>query len=490
MRIKIWNVKIRNKSKEEPSNKKESFANSLDKIRFIFFYYAYKYKPNEKTMNQWKAALHSSKIHSTDVIVVGLGSVGSFAIDYLAQNGISTIGIERFSRLHTRGSNHGKSRVYRHAYYEHPDYVPLLLDSTKRFKELEKEMDIPIMNTCGVLILSENDTNKRQPSSYESIVDLAYKSALEYSIPVEMLNKDEIRHKFPQFNITENTKGLWEPGAGFIRPENSILAALARAEKNGATLLHHTKLCSFMESDNKNLNNNRNSNPYNVEVKVNTSDSENEDDIILRSKSLIITSGAYIPELIPSLKPYLKVTRQRQAWFHPHDTEKAHPKHLPCWFVDRGYGMPPYVGIPSDPDLNEISKKWSNFTSIAPPTTTTSSPLFKVAIHGGGEEVDPETYSKAFNKQDDDDLKKVAQEALPNLPGTYSHGSACLYTETPDGHFIVDQIPNQKHSWVVAGLSGHGFKLAPALGKIISDMALYGKTDLPAEFLRLSRLDK
>lgn len=406
--------------------------------------------------------------YDAEVIILGLGSVGSFALDYLAKKGISVIGLERFSRLHTRGSNHGKSRVFRHAYFEHANYVPLLLDATLRFQDLQMETKVPIINQCGVLILSE----KESLSTQKNIAELAFASAQKYSIPVEKLNSQQIKTRFPQFNITDTTQGLWEPGGGFVRPENSICAAQSRAEKNGATIIPHAKVSSFVE--NKGI-----ADDY-VEVNYINSQSECK---VLRSKSLIMAAGAYTSNLVPSLKPYLKVTRQRQAWLEPKEPKMARPDQLPCWFVDRGENFPLY-GIPADPDKDEVDIDGNLFPS------STSTLLFKVAIHGGGPEVDPETYSQTFTKQDDADLIQVAKDALPNLPATYSHGMACLYTETPDEHFIVDRVPNTRKSWVVAGLSGHGFKLAPALGKVVGDLAIDGKTNLEVGFLGLSRLQK
>ncbi len=162
------------------------------------------------------------------------------------------------------------------------------------------------------------------------------------------------------------------------------------------------------------------------------------------------------------------MTREIQAWIQPEDPAAAAPDRLPCWLLERP-GQAMAYGIPVDP-LAE------------------GAPRAKLALHGSGPTVDPETVDRAVHPAEIAALQALAGSSLPGLPGPVVDAKVCLYTMTPDEHFILDRVPGMDRAFFAAGLSGHGFKLAPALGQALADLALDGRTALPVGFLRLDRL--
>ena len=374
-----------------------------------------------------------------DVIVVGLGAVGSQAMRHLARRGCRVIGLERFGRAHDRGSSHGHTRVTRHAYFEHPDYVPLLRFSTADFRDLEKATGRRILDSCGVLLLGP-------PGS--QVVEASADAAHHWGVPVESLRADAIRARFPQFSVRDEDIGLWEPGGGFLRPEVGIHAALEDAEAHGAIVRTGAKVSRIEEG------------ASGVEVHV--------EGQVLRANALIVAAGAWTGRLLPRLSGVLRVTRQVQGWIRPTDVGAGSSDVLPCWLIDRG-SEPPLYGVPIDPVAG-------------------GPPLAKVAVHGSDQTVDPDHLSRSVSADEREGLGRLVDRFVPGLSGRLVSARTCMYTQTPDEHFIVDRPPGSRRTVVIAGLSGHGFKLSPALGRAAAELALDGRTALPVGFLGLQRL--
>ena len=206
-----------------------------------------------------------------DTIVVGLGGVGAQALRVLARRGARVVGLERFGRCHDRGSSHGATRVTRHAYFEHPDYVPLLRAATGGFRELEAATGASLLEACGVALLGPAGS---------AVVRASADAAERWSVPVERLDAAAFRRRFPAFRVHDGDEGLWEPGGGFVRPEASIHWALADAEAHGARVQTGAVVQGIEEDAG--------------EVRVHLQGET------LRARSLVVCAGAWTTRLLPS----------------------------------------------------------------------------------------------------------------------------------------------------------------------------------------------
>mmetsp|Transcript_28090 Transcript_28090/g.39541 ORF Transcript_28090/g.39541 Transcript_28090/m.39541 type:complete len:437 (+) Transcript_28090:253-1563(+) len=431
-----------------------------------------------------------------DCIVLGLGGVGSFALRSLVRNSSKSaakvLGIELFQRGHSFGSSHGGSRIYRHAYFEHQGYVPLIQYSTEEFYKLQNSSGQTIVEECGTLIMEHipsGDDNKGDPPP--SLIASCMESALQHDIPVEKLTHADLLHRYGHlFNFDskdsgDNNKmrGLLEFSSGFVRPEKAVRAALQDAEDKGANIWEQTKVLSVKEVVHDDTGT-----PH-VELLVQrNADGIKENSVtteLIKTRNVIITAGAWASTFLPSWNSHLQVTRQIQGWIdvstHP-QKEKYYPANMPTWYVSSPQLKLDFYGIPVDPTLDQSN--------------------IKVAFHGRNDPVDPdESNMKSVSPKEWKELDEAAHTLLKpttnfsdgtvqnNNPFQWKDAKACLYTMTPDEHFLVGKPLGHHCTYAVAGLSGHGFKMTPALGKIVADMALGGtKTnDWDIDFLAPSR---
>jgi sarcosine oxidase len=384
-------------------------------------------------------------VKTWDVIVIGAGAVGSAALRAAAEAGARVLGLERFTPAHERGSSHGLSRIFRHAYFEHPDYVPLLLHSTARFESLERESGAALLHRCGMLVAGPHDS---------AVVQGSLASGQRWGLGVEALDAAALDSRFPWFKFTEDAIGAFEANAGIVRPEAAVRAAIGVAEARGAELRIGMRVHGVIEDL--------------TGVWVDT-DGGRE-----RAASVVIAAGAWTAHLLPELTKRLTVTRQVQAWVSA--TPGKDVSGMPCWLVDRGPGERALYGLapdPAEPARRDGTAPYSRYP--------------KVGLHGSDDIVDPDAGAAAI---DDTDLARVwrAYRAVaPALAGPVVAAATCLYTMSPDGHFIVGTRPGSRRIHVAAGLSGHGFKLAPALGDALVDLAIHGRTELPIGFLSPAR---
>jgi sarcosine oxidase len=437
-----------------------------------------------------------------DIVVFGLGGVGSFALRALRQHypHLSTLGLERYpgtdpSSNNTLGSSHGDSRIYRHAYFEHADYIPLLKYSTRDFQRLEDEVNaertlgteqIRILEPCGTLLVDHfvegtNDAGTTCSRSSSNVLELALQSAKEHDIPVEPLTEKQLKLQFPQLNFDQlrhtlyqqemkhdetaasnlqkdspsiQLKGLWEAGGGFVRPERAMKAALEKAQELGAHIETGIEVVNLRESCEKGA----------THVKLSLLDGRT-----IVAKSVIVTAGAWAKTLLPSWDSFLTITRQIQGWINVSDSSSLfHSPTMPTWYLaSQLYHphqsqslLPPLYGIPADP-YHEDPKKQN---------------WIKVALHGRKEIIDDPNNLDRVNirPEDTDDLLYAAKQFL-NLKGQeieLERAMSCMYTNSPDEHFLVGQPKGFKQIVAAAGLSGHGFKMVPALGRVLADLAV------------------
>jgi len=358
---------------------------------------------------------------TTDVIVVGAGTMGSMALWRAARRGAAVVGLDQFPPGHDRGSGHGESRVTRTAYYEGPEYVPLVQAALPLWRELEVEAGAELLTMTGGLMIGRPDSE---------VVAGAQRSARVHGLLCELLGPAEAAARFPQHVLAADEVALWEEGAGVLRPERAIRAAADRAVALGADLVTGVRVTT-VESDAGG-------------VRVRAGGAE------YRGRHAIVCAGPWLGRLLPGLGLPLEVERQVMTWFPARDPAAFAPGRFPIFMHDRpgeaAYGLPTLDGA-----------------------------TVKVGIHHGGRSVDPDALDRAVTEADTAPAASFVAELLPGLTPIPSRSAVCMYTNTPDGHFVIGRAgaPNVT---VVSACSGHGFKFAPILGEIAADLALDGRT--------------
>jgi sarcosine oxidase len=380
-----------------------------------------------------------------DLIVIGTGAVGSAALRAAGEAGARVLGLEQFTPANLRGSSHGHSRIFRHAYFEHADYVPLLRHSTARFQSLERDAATPLLHRCGVLLMGG-------PGS--EAVRGSLDSATRWGLAVDALDAAALRARFPWFSVADDSIGSFEPDAGIVRPEASVHAALQVVRSRGGELRTTTRVLGIEEDANG--------------VSVLTGHGTE------RADAVVVAAGPWAPRLLPELAPLLRVTRQVQTWVSPRPGVDASA--MPCWLLDRGPELPAVYGLAPDPQA-----------VTAHPASPSRLP--KVALHGSDDLVDPDAGAAPADPHDLARVHRAYAAIAPGLAGEVVEAATCLYTMSPDGHFLVGTRRGTRRTHFAAGLSGHGFKLSPALGDALCDLALHGQTRLPIDFLSPARFD-
>ncbi len=366
-----------------------------------------------------------------DVVVIGLGGAGSAAAYHLARRGLKVLGVERFGPLHDRGSSHGHTRITRQAYFEHPDYVPLLLRAYELWQELERACGDPLLLLCGGLMVG--------PPQGE-LVSGALRSAQAYGLPHEILSPQDARARFPAFHLADAEVALYEPRAGVLFPESCVRAHQQQAQARGAELRFGVRVLDW-DSDGRR-----------VTVRAETGTVE--------AGSLVLAAGAWMPELARWQLP-LWVERQVVFWFAPRRPEWFGPDRCPVfiWQAQDGF----FYGIPSMAGRG-----------------------LKAARHHGGERVHPDRVPPA-RPEEAGWLRAQLARCLPDADGGLEGAATCLYTNTPDERFVVDFHPEFPNVLVCSACSGHGFKFTSVVGELVADLVTQRSTRLPIEFLSLRR---
>lgn len=381
---------------------------------------------------------------SYDVIVAGVGSMGAAASYYLAKSGAKVLGIEQFSISHDNGSHAGQSRIIRKAYFEHPDYVPLLERAYHNWKQLENEIGSQLYFPTGLVYAGK-------PGGV--LIKGVKESAKQYSIPFEEIDQTECKNRFSSFSIPQDFEILFEPDAGFLTPERCILAFTELAIKSGATIQTQEQLVSWKQEGSS------------ITVQTNAR--------TYSCKKLVVTAGAWTSNVLPVLQQQVTVTRQVLAWAIPQQWNNFTMGNFPCWLIDDDQQPGMYYGFPILP----VSKF--------------GGPIgLKAAYHFPGKRTDANHVNRKITPDEEAELMKSVNYYLPNAFDTIHVSKTCLYTNTPDENFIIDFVPGCKNVFVAAGFSGHGFKFASVVGEILCDLSLKGKTELPIDFLSALRFNQ
>ena len=365
--------------------------------------------------------------------------MGSAACYYLAKRGQSVLGLEQFNIPHERGSHAGQSRIIRKAYFEHPDYVPLLERAYENWKMFESETGSKFYHRTGVVYFG-----KPQNENIEGI----RRAAVLHNIHIQNLHRMDAAKKFPLFEMPDDFDTIFEPDAGFITPEHAIEAYVQEAEKLGAVIARNSPVTKWKLEGNK------------IRVSAVTGD--------YTADKLVITAGAWAARVVAQLAVSLQVTRQLLAWVAPRNPDAFALENFPCWFVeDPALGT--FYGFPLLPG--------------------SSGPVgLKLAHHHPGVPSDADGIDGPIQKAEEEKLLQFLETYLPSAGDNTVHTKHCLYTYSPDTNFIIDHLPGyDKKVSVACGFSGHGFKFVPVIGEVLADLAIEGKTELPVGFLSMDR---
>ncbi|MEZ6062443.1 MAG: N-methyl-L-tryptophan oxidase [Planctomycetaceae bacterium] len=369
-----------------------------------------------------------------DVIVIGTGGIGSAVLYELARRGANVLGLDRFPPGHNRGSSHGQSRIIRRSYFEHPDYVPLLHEAYRLWDEFCERRFANLLHRTGLLYSG-------QPNG--AVIQGVLNSAKQHRLTVEQLSPADAAARFPGFRLPDDSAVLFEADAGYLLVEECVKAFIEEATRFGAEAKHGETVIEWFAD------------PGRVTVRTNSQ--------AYKAERLVITSGCWANDLLADLKIPLKVILKHLHWFEPDDDRYFESNGCPCFFVEALDGY--FYGFPTD-GVNGV----------------------KVAEHSGGVLIhDPLTIDR---REDSADTQRVSEFLKRHLPGVSSRRrlhDVCFYTMSPDEHFIVDRHPQHDSVCFAAGMSGHAFKFASVLGRVLAELAMDGQPSLNVDFLNLRR---
>ena len=370
-----------------------------------------------------------------DVAIVGLGGMGSAILAHCAVRGASVIGLEQFTPAHDLGSSHGKTRMIRKAYFEDPAYVPLVLRAYELWPELERATGQEILRITGLLSVGEENSE---------IIRGTRRAASEHDLSVESLSQREVKARYPTLKLWKGEVALFEIDGGVLDPERAIRAHLQLAESCGAGMRFGAAMESWHATD------------KGFELRL-------SDGTQISASKLVLALGAWFQETLASLGIPIRVQRNIQAWFRP-GTHAYDAPGFPGFLVNR-QGLPaPLYGFPDFGDG------------------------IKAAFHGLGDLTDAKQITREINQASDvEPIARALEQWMPGAAETLRDARPCMYTLTPDQHFVIDQHPGHANLILCGGFSGHGFKFAPVVGEIGADLALDGGSRHDIEFLSLRR---
>jgi sarcosine oxidase len=373
-----------------------------------------------------------------DVIVVGLGGMGSAAAYHLAARGERVLGLEKYGPAHSRGASHGGSRIIRQSYFEGAEYVPLLLRAYDLYDRLAIDSGRDVIALTGGVMIGRPESRT---------VSGSRASAEQWGLEHEILDAPEIRKRFPTLAPKPDEIALYEARAGLVRPEATVAAHLELGARAGAELHFDEPMTSWA--------------PAGDGVRVTTARGT------YSAGQLVIAPGPWAPELLADLGVPFSIQRQVQYWFQPRGgvspfLPDRHPIYI--WEDAEGgqiYGFPAIDG----PDGGA-----------------------KIAFFRRGAATTPDTLDTSVHDDEIAEMVAYSGQRLPDLPGAFLRGEPCMYSNTPDEHFVIARHPGHEAVTVACGFSGHGFKFVPVVGEIVADLATVGATAHPIALFDPRRL--
>ena len=378
-----------------------------------------------------------------DVIVLGVGGMGSAACYALAERGAKVLGLEQFDIPHALGSSHGETRIIRLAYAEGAFYVPLLRRAYERWQRLEHDFGEQLLHITGGLDIGAADS---------ALIRGSRASCREHDLSHELLTATEAMARFPALQLPPHFAANYQAEGGFLRSERCIVAHVTRAQALGAEIRAREAVLSWEARGDS--------------VRVKTTKGEYVAD------RLVVTAGGWAGQLLPELAALAQPERQCLGWFQPLDLPLFAKERLPVWLLygegDEGnwYGFPVH-GIPGF--------KLGKFRHLGEP----------MDLSGGRETTADREPNEARvpNAADEALLRRFTEKYFPRAAGPTMALKVCFFTNTPDEHFIIDAHPQHESVIIAAGFSGHGYKFCSVVGEILAELALDGESELGiAEF--------
>jgi sarcosine oxidase len=369
-----------------------------------------------------------------DVIVIGLGAMGSATVFQLARRGLRVLGLEQYDIPHSRGSSHGFSRIIRLAYYEHHAYVPLLFRAYELWRELEMLSGTPLLHVTGSI----------DAGTSESQIFLGSQQACHiHGVAHEVLTSAELSRRFPAYRLPSDIMAVFQPEGGFLVPELCIVSYIRVAQANGAEIHAREQVLDWL--------------PIGDRVRVRT------DREVYEADHLVITAGAWAAKLVPSIVRLAVPERQVLAWLQPSFPDLFAPNKFPVFNLVVEEGR--YYGLP----IHDV-------------------PGFKVGkYHHLFEPIDPDNPDFECRPADEKLLRDFVVRYFPDAAGPTMGLRACMFTNTPDEHFILDLHPEFPQVAIASPCSGHGFKFSSVIGEIMADLAEHGRTSHDISIHRLAR---
>lgn len=367
-----------------------------------------------------------------DIVVAGLGGMGSAILARSAMRGARSIGVEQFALGHDRGASSGKTRIVRKAYFENSAYVPLLQRAYDLWRDVERRTGATLLRVTGLLLVGRADGE---------VVSGTQSAAHAYGLALQTFDARGLRARYPGLRVRDDEVGAFEPDGGIVSPEAAVAAHLQLATMHGAQTRECTSVTAWEPGER-------------IAVRL-------SDGTVLRTASLVLALGPWFSHELASLGIPLVVQRNVQLWFEPsNDAWRA--SGFPAFLIER----PEHPLLYGFPDLGDG---------------------VKAAFHGVGETTTPDRLRRDVGN---DDVRPVARALDAWMPGAAARlrdWKTCMYALTPDRHFVVGLHPAHRNVVVCGGFSGHGFKFASVVGEIGAQLALDGATIHDIAFLSPSR---
>ena len=371
-----------------------------------------------------------------DVVVAGVGGMGSAAVDHLARRGRRVLGLERFDVPNDMGSSHGYTRIIRLAYYEHSSYVPLLRRAYELWRELESAAAEQLLHVTGSIDAGPEGS---------LVFDGSLRSCLDHGLEHEVVGAGELRRRYPGYRLPPETVAVIQPEGGFLLPERCIVAHVERAQAAGAEVRARERVLEWEPTS-----------EGGVRIR--------SDRAVYEAERLVLTAGAWTADLAGLGASIVVAERQVLAWLQPRRPELFAPARFPVFNLVAPEGR--YYGFP-----------------------VFAVPGFKFGrYHHLEEHVDPDDVDREPRPHDEEVLRDFAERYFPDGAGPTMTLKVCLFENSPDEHFLLDLHPEHEQVVIAAGFSGHGFKFCSVIGEIAADLALEGSTPHDIGFLRLARL--
>jgi monomeric sarcosine oxidase len=368
-----------------------------------------------------------------DLAVVGCGGIGSAVLWQAARLGLRAIGLDRHRPPHHHGSSHGISRIYRQAYYEHPNYVPLLLEAGDEWRRLERESGAPLFDQVGLLYVGPPEGQ---------VIPSVLASSETYGIPLQRLTNAESQRRFAPFQLDDDQEVLLEPGAGSLRVERCVEVAIERARAMGAAVGWDEPVIAW---------------------------ESHADGICLKTLKRSLVAGRVVVAAGPwaaswwSTEPVrLQLLRQVMHWYQSDRKGVRQSEGTPAFFYETSRGF--FYGFPACPQG-----------------------ILKVARHGQGQPIaTPESIDRSWDSQEAREIEWFLDRHIP-ARWTAVRQAACIYTMSEDAHFVIDRSEREERLMIASGFSGHGFKFAAGLGLRLAQWAASGEIDPQWRFLGWNR---